>query len=210
MGNFVHHLSGGMVAGAVCGAAAYFKLQTPLADATAFGVIACVSSLLPDIDSPHSTPNDMGFGLASVVIPVFAAQSLGFTSPSKMILTALALYVVVKYGLRSLMSQFCVHRGIFHSIPIAIAWAALVYWGFRLSPVSIKNAAAASALFGFVVHLMIDEMFSFVNFEGVRISPKQSFGSAFKFTAPSLVSTTAAYIVAGLLVYACLRDMRLM
>jgi membrane-bound metal-dependent hydrolase YbcI (DUF457 family) len=209
VGNFVHHLSGGMVAGAVCSGVAYYGLRVPLADATAFGVIACVGSLLPDIDSPHSKPNDMAVGLASVVVPIFAIQGMGYLSPSRMILTALALYAVVKYGLRFVMNRFCVHRGIFHSIPAAVVWGALVYWGFRFSPALIKNAAASSALVGFVVHLVIDEMFSFVNFEGVRISPKQSFGTALKFTAPSLLSTTAAYIAAVLLLYACLRDMKL-
>ncbi len=198
-----------MVAGAVCGGVAYYSLRVPLADATAFGVIACVGSLLPDIDSPHSKPNDMAFGLASVVVPIFAIQGMGYLAPSTMILTALALYAIVKYALRFVMNRLCVHRGIVHSIPAAVVWGALVYWGFRFSPALIKNAAASSALVGFVVHLVIDEMFSFVNFEGVRISPKQSFGTALKFTAPSLLSTTAAYIAAGLLLYACLRDMKL-
>jgi membrane-bound metal-dependent hydrolase YbcI (DUF457 family) len=210
VGNFVHHLSGGMVAGALCGSAAYYSLHSSLADATAFGVISCVGSLLPDIDSPQSKPNEMGFGLASVIAPIFVIQGLGYLSPSKMILTAIATYVLVRYGLRLAMHQFCVHRGMFHSIPAAVIWGCLVYWAFRLSPASVKNAAAASALFGFVVHLFIDEMFSFVNFEGVRISPKQSFGTALKFASSSLLATTAAYVMAGLLMYACLRDMRLL
>jgi membrane-bound metal-dependent hydrolase YbcI (DUF457 family) len=209
VGNFVHHLSGGMVAGAFCGAVSYYNLRVPLADATAFGIIATVGSLLPDIDSPHSKPNDMAFGLASVVAPIFIIQGMGYLSPSKMILSALAMYGIVKYGLRFAMSRFAVHRGMFHSIPAAVIWGALVYWAFRLSPAAIKNAAAASALFGFVVHLFIDEMFSFVNFEGARISPKQSFGTAFKFASSSLLATTATYVVAALLMYACLRDMRL-
>lgn len=199
-----------MVAGAVCGAVAYYDLHTSLADATAFGVIACVGSLLPDIDSPHSKPNDMAFGLASVVTPIFVIQGMGYLSPSKMILTALTVYALVKYGLRSAMSQFSVHRGMFHSIPAAVIWGALVYWAFRLSPPLIKNAAASSALFGFVVHLFIDEMFSFVNFEGVRVTPKQSFGTALKFASSSLLATTASYVIAGMLMYACLRDMRLL
>lgn len=199
-----------MVAGAVSSAVAYYDLHTSLADATAFGVIACVGSLLPDIDSPHSKPNDMAFGLASVVIPIFVIQGMGYLSPSKMILTALGVYALVKYGLRFAMSHFAVHRGMFHSIPAAVIWGALVYWAFRLSPPLIKNAAASSALFGFVVHLFIDEMFSFVNFEGVRVTPKQSFGTALKFASSSLVATTATYVIAGLLMYACLRDMRLL
>jgi membrane-bound metal-dependent hydrolase YbcI (DUF457 family) len=209
VGNFVHHLSGGMIAGAFCGAASYYNLHTSLADATAFGIIATVGSLLPDVDSPHSKPNDMAFGLASVVAPIFIIQGMGYLSPSKMILSALAMYGVVKYGLRFMMSRFSVHRGMFHSIPAAIIWGATVYWAFRLSPPLIKNAAAASALLGFIVHLFIDEMFSFVNFEGVQVSPKKSFGTALKFASSSLLATTAAYVIAGLLMYACLRDMRL-
>jgi hypothetical protein len=210
VGNFVHHLSGGLVAGGFCSAVAYHNLHTPLADAAAFGVIAVVGSLLPDIDSPHSKPNDMAFGLASVIVPIFTVQSIGWLSPSKMILTALAVYALVRYGLRLAMRQFAVHRGMFHSIPAAIIWGTLVYEAFRLSPPLIKNAAASSALFGFVVHLLIDEMFSFVNFDGARVSPKQSFGTAFKFASSSLIATTATYVLATLLLYACLRDMRLL
>jgi membrane-bound metal-dependent hydrolase YbcI (DUF457 family) len=210
VGNFVHHLSGGMIAGGICAAVAHYDVRASFTDATAFGVIACVGSLLPDIDSPHSKPNEMAFGLASVIAPVFVIQGMGYLSPSKMILTAIATFVLVRYGLRFVLNRFCVHRGMFHSIPAALIWGALVYWAFRLSPASIKNAAASSALFGFVVHLFIDEMFSFVNFEGTRISPKQSFGTALKFASNSLLATTAAYVMAGLLMFACLRDMRLL
>jgi hypothetical protein len=211
MGNFVHHLSGGIVAGAVCGAVSYYNLHTPATDAAAFAIISCVGSLIPDIDSPNSTPNDMAFGLASVIAPIFVLQGIGITrlGASNVILTALFVYVVVKYAARSLMRQFSVHRGMFHSIPMAIIWGALVYQAFRLSPQLIKNAAAASALVGFVTHLIIDELFSFVNFEGTRISPKKSFGTAFKFYSSSLLATTATYVAMGLFLYACMRDMRL-
>lgn len=212
MGNFVHHLSGGMIAGAACGAVAYYNLHVPLTDATAFAIISCAGSLLPDIDSPNSRPNDMAFGLASVLAPVFVLQGIGLPrlTSSHVILTALAVYVIVKYGLRVLMRQFSVHRGMFHSIPAAIIWGALVYQAFRLSPQLIKNAAAASALVGFVTHLVIDEMFSFVNFDGTRIAPKKSFGTAFKFYSSSLLATTGTYIVMVVLLYACLRDMRIL
>ncbi|MCU0426809.1 MAG: metal-dependent hydrolase [Candidatus Kapabacteria bacterium] len=211
MGNFVHHLSGGIAIAAVSGATAYYQLHTPFTDAAACAIIACAGSLLPDIDSPNSRPNDMAFGLASVLAPVFVLQGLGFWrfSSSQIILIALGIYVLVKYGLRNLMQQFSVHRGMFHSIPAAIIWGALVYQAFRLSPQLIKNAAAASALVGFITHLVIDEMFSFVNFEGARISPKKSFGTALKFYSSSLLATTATYAVMFVMLYACLRDMRI-
>lgn len=209
MGNFVHHVSGGIVVGALCSTVSYLEFRVSSVDAVAFGIIAGVGSLLPDIDSPHSKPNDMAFGLASVIIPVIVAQSFNFTSPSKTLLTVILMYGLVRYGLRRLLREVCVHRGIIHSIPVAIIWSCFIYWGFHHSPMVIKNVSAASALLGFVTHLIIDEMFSFINFEGVRLSPKQSFGSALKFTAPSLISTTIALVMALVCLYFCARDMRL-
>ncbi|TAE29729.1 MAG: hypothetical protein EAZ92_05935 [Candidatus Kapaibacterium sp.] len=211
MGNFVHHLSGGIAAGALCGAVSYYNLHTPATDAAAFAIISCVGSLLPDIDSPNSKPNDLAFGLAGAITPIFVLQSIGLArlGASNVILTALVVYVAVKYLARWLMQQFSVHRGMFHSIPMAIIWGALVYHAFRLSPQLIKNAAAASALVGFMTHLIIDEMFSFIDFDGIRIAPKKSFGTALKFYSSSLLATTATYAVLGLMLYACMRDMRL-
>ena len=212
MGNFVHHLSGGIAIGAACGAVAYYQFHTPVTDAAAFAIIACVGSLLPDVDSPHSKPNDMAFGLASVLAPVFTLQSVGiwkFTS-SQIILIALFLYGFVRYGLRTLMRQFSVHRGMFHSIPAAIVWGALVYQAFRLSPQLIKNVAAASALLGFITHLVIDEMFSLVSFDGTQLAPKKSFGTALKFASSSLLATTTTYALMAVLLYACLRNMKVL
>jgi membrane-bound metal-dependent hydrolase YbcI (DUF457 family) len=193
------------------GAFAYYQLRAPFTDAAACGIIACVGSLLPDIDSPNSKPNDMAFGLASVLSPVFVLQGIGINklSSSEIILLALSVYVLVKYGARALMKEFSVHRGMFHSIPAAVIWGALVYQAFRLSPQLIKNAAAASALVGFITHLIIDEMFSFVNFDGARIAPKKSFGTALKFYSSSLLATTSAYAVMFLLLYICAHDMKI-
>jgi membrane-bound metal-dependent hydrolase YbcI (DUF457 family) len=212
MGNFVHHASGGIIAGAACCSLTYYQLHISATDAAACGIIAAAGSLLPDVDSPNSRPNDMAFSLASVLAPVFLLQGIGLQklSSSQVILIALGMYIFVKYGLRTLMHQFSVHRGMFHSIPAAIIWSALVFQAFRLSPGVVKNAAAASALVGFIVHLLIDEMFSFVNFDGMPMVPKKSFGTAFKFYSSSLLATSATYAMMGILLYACLRNMRLL
>ena len=208
MGNFVHHLSGGVVAGAACGAAAFQLFGQPAIDATAVGVLCCASSLLPDIDSPQSKPTELLFGMSGVLAPVFIVQGIGVQrlTPSEIILVALAGYTAVQYIARRLMQRMTVHRGVFHSIPMALVWGALVYLAFRHSPAMTQNVAAAAAVIGFIVHLAIDEMFSFVNFEGVRLSPKQSFGSAFKFFAGSPPANIAVYLLLIVLLYFCLAD----
>jgi membrane-bound metal-dependent hydrolase YbcI (DUF457 family) len=208
LGNFIHHISGGVVAGAACGAAAAHFFDQPPVDAVAIGVLCCASSLLPDIDSPQSKPTEMLFGMTSVLAPVFLVQGIGVQhlTPSEIILVALLGYTVVQYVLRRLMQRLTVHRGIFHSIPMALIWGAIVYLAFRHAVPSTQEIAAAAAILGFFVHLAIDEMFSFINFEGIRLSPKQSFGSAFKFFAPSLAANMFAYIVLFILLYFCLAD----
>ena len=206
MGNFIHHISGGVVAGGACSYGAYMLYRTNLEDALAAGIFCCVGSLLPDIDSEQSRPSDMMFGIASIVLPMMAIQSFGGMSPSRMLMIGLGGYVAVRYGVRRVMHKVVVHRGIFHSIPMALLWSALVYLAYRHSPGLIKNIVSASALVGFMVHLFIDEMFSFVNFEGMRIEPKQSLGTALKFVAPSSVATMLCYSCVGWLLWLCARD----
>ena len=74
-----------------------------------------------------------------------------------MILTALSVYVLVKLrDAEALCSNFpCTGNVPQHSGNNYLG--ALVYQTFRLSPQLIKNAAAASALVGFITHLVIDE-----------------------------------------------------
>ncbi len=212
MGNFIHHISGGIIAGGTCGYGAYAQFGLSIEDALAAGIFCCVGSLLPDIDSEQSKPNEMMFGIASIILPVMMIQSLGgvMMSPSRMLVIGLGGYAVVRYGLRTLMQKIVVHRGIFHSIPMAFLWAALVYLAYRHTPNTIQNVVASSALIGFVVHLIIDEMFSFVNFEGMRIEPKQSLGTALKFVAPSSISTMLCYSCLGWLLWLCAKNAKLL
>lgn len=204
----MHHISGGAVAGVACGAAAVHFFEQSLVDGAAIGVLCCASSLMPDIDSPQSKPTEMLFGMTSILIPAFAVQGIGVQhlTPSEVILVALAGYLVVQYGLRRLMHSLTVHRGIFHSIPMALIWGSVVYLAFRHALPVTQNVAAAASVIGFFVHLAIDEMFSFVNFEGIRLSPKQSFGSAFKFFAPSGIASFFAYLLLFVLLYCCIAD----
>jgi membrane-bound metal-dependent hydrolase YbcI (DUF457 family) len=212
VGNFIHHISGGVFVGAACGYSAYAHYGLQAEDALAAGVFCCVGSLLPDIDSEQSKPNEMMFGIASIILPMMAIQSFGglAMSPSRLLVIGLGVYAAVRYGAKMLMQKVVVHRGIFHSIPMAFLWAALVYLAYRHTPSMVKNVIASSALIGFIVHLMIDEMFSFVNFEGMRIEPKQSLGTALKFVAPSSVATMLCYCCVGWLLWLCVKDAKLL
>ena len=54
---------------------------------------------------------------------------------------------------------------------------------------------------GFLAHLVLDEVYSAVNFDGLSIGPKNSFGTALTLKSPSLIATISAYLVPGALVF---------
>ncbi len=204
MGNFVHHLTGGVVAGAAVGYAASVYANLPVADSAAIGLVCTVGSLLPDIDSQESRPNQLLFQTLSAVAPVVVVQRFSAQFRwSTLLLLGAAAYVIVGWGLRVVFAKLTAHRGIFHSIPMAIVAGAVT---FLLAPPLLpleRHWLAAAMTLGYAVHLVIDELFAFVNFEGVRLSPKESFGTALKFGAPSMMATIATYLVMGMLLYEC-------
>lgn len=206
MGNFQHHVGGGVCAAGVCGGVAWQIFQLPVADSLAAAILCGIGSILPDIDSPQSKPTQILFHITSILAPYAALQLVGFDqlTPSEALLVALATFFVVRYGLQKVLETLAVHRGIIHSIPFGALWGCLIYYLFRKAPAISQNWIAGSAFIGFMVHLFIDEMFSFANIDGLKLAPKASFGTAFKVIAPSFVATTATYIVLGIAIYYCL------
>ncbi|MDH4319451.1 MAG: hypothetical protein OEV64_13755, partial [Desulfobulbaceae bacterium] len=76
---------------------------------------------------------------------------------------------------------------------------------FRLPPVDVM-AIALSVGLGFLSHLILDELYSMVNFEGILIAPKNSLGSALKFSGQSRPATVTAYLAIAVLVYLNYRE----
>ncbi len=209
MGNFVHHLSGGAIAGAACGALAHLEYGLDPIDSLAAGVLCCVGSLLPDVDSGVSRPNELLFGITSVLLPILVLESIGMEHlrPSSILLIALGSYLCIRFLLRRLFEGLTHHRGIFHSIPMALIWGALVYLALHDAAAPVKNVLASASAIGYFVHLVIDELFSFVNIEGVRLAPKQSFGTAVKFvSSSSMLVNVLAYAALAYLLYVSLVD----
>jgi hypothetical protein len=62
-------------------------------------------------------------------------------------------------------------------------------------------ALSLSVGLGFLSHLVLDELYSAVNFDGVRLGPKKSFGTALTFGSPSILTTASAYALLCILVY---------
>lgn len=201
-------MAGSALAGCVCGTAAYYGLHTGLADAGACGLICGISGLIPDIDSPVSRPADIIANLAGALAPMFALQALDSSgySPSELLITAFIVYLAARFGLRAAIGRFTVHRGMIHSIPVAVIWGSIVFLAFRRASGLTQNIMAAGAAIGFVVHLLIDEMFSLVDISGGKFTPKASSGTALKFFGHAVFPNILTYVILAVLLYICAAD----
>lgn len=207
MGNFVHHITGGAAASTAVAYVVFRHYHFPFWDAAASGVLCLIASLLPDIDSQESRPNQILFQFLSALAPILLLQKYShFLQWSELFIAAIAVYIIVGWGARFAFARLTVHRGIFHSIPMAlIAGASAFLLYSNLEPL-LRHWIASSIVIGYSTHLIIDEVFSFVNFSGESIEPKASFGTALKFSGPSRLATFAVYSILVVLLFLCISN----
>lgn len=211
MGNFIHHLTGSIVAGVACGGGAFYLFHTSPVDSLACATLCGIGGLMPDVDSPMSKPTEYVVSIAGALAPVFVLQALSINtlSASQILLLSFGVYLSSRFFIKQIIKRFTVHRGIIHSIPAAIIWGGLVFLAFRHSPSLVQNIAASSALIGFLTHLLIDEMFSMVDIAGGKFTPKASSGTALKFFGSTLWVTVAIYICVAFILYLCAVDAKM-
>lgn len=182
MANFnTHFVVAASVSAVVSGTLLSMEVVAPEQAVIAF-ILGTLGGLLPDIDSDHSTSIDVGFNVISLLMTILAVFIKSSTySIVEMLVLAGVVFAGIRYGLIGIFRQTSKHRGMFHSIPVALIWGAsmaiimhlffglnaLVAWiyGFMIS-------------MGYLVHLTLDEVYS-VDLGNKRM--KKSFGSALKF-----------------------------
>ncbi|MBB3143413.1 metal-dependent hydrolase [Halomonas organivorans] len=137
--------------------------------------------ILPDIDADRSKAIRLIFNL--LAIPAVVAGALWLQrrlEPGPLLVACGGIYLSVRYLGGALFCRFTVHRGIWHSLLAAalcgLTVTALSHRLFALSDRLAWIYGAALAL-GFVIHLMLDELYS-VDLTGARL--KRSFGTALK------------------------------
>lgn len=201
MANFSTHLAVGAVSSGLAATvtlAAGLVSPDQLSTLTMAGVIG---SVLPDIDLERSTPSRMLFGALGILF-AFVTLFHYYTAYSvvELWLIWMGVYLFVRIGLWHLFHENAVHRGIFHSVLAGcffmVTTATLLTFLMGRDPL-IAWLAGTFVLFGYVVHLVLDEIYS-VDFDGVHI--KRSFGSALKLYQQD--SPRASLLMAGALLLA--------
>lgn len=165
-------------------------------------LLGTVGGLLPDIDSESSIPFRMAFNVLGVVAGflVILSEAQDY-SLAEMIILWTFCFAAVRFGICSVFCRFTEHRGLIHSIPAAAlsGLLAVLLFSYLGEPAEQAWMAGGFIVLGFLVHLLLDEIYS-VDLLGQRF--KRSFGSAFNLGAiGNPLGTLALYVVIVLLYF---------
>lgn len=204
MANFRTHASFGAAFGLVfAGALVALALFRDAGVLVSVFLIFLIGAILPDIDSDSGVPFHVTFGTLSLVSGIALCIELarhGLVWWENLAWsTGLAVFVWIAIGY--LFKRFTRHRGMAHSLPAALLFGLGVFsFASRFSFSDMQSfLLALAAFFGYLLHLILDEMNSVVDFEGKSFTPKKSLGSAIKLFSHSRAINISIYGAIGFL-----------
>ncbi len=193
MAGFKTHITVSSIIGAGYGGAAYFMYGVPWPTCALAGGLCSVSGMLPDIDSPSSTPKRESMAFAAAVVPMLMLHRFQHWGMSHelIVLAGAAVYLLVRFGLSAFLKRYTIHRGMFHSLPAAVVFGELAYLLASGDDEKLRIYKAAAVSIGYLSHLVLDEIYSVEWSHGLRL--KSSFGTALKLFGEGWVSNISAY-----------------
>jgi len=202
MANFKTHL---FVASGVSGVAAIACMKAgvaPAAETPMLLGLGAFGGLLPDIDSDHSVPIKISFNLLAFALAFLAMfVFVGRYTVLELAAVWLGVFVAVRYFVLEVFVSFTTHRGAIHSL-LAAAFFGLCAVSLSQHLFSKPDPVAwiygTFVGFGFVIHLLLDELFS-VDLLNRRV--KSSFGSALKIVSLKYWRATLLLLLATAGVY---------
>jgi len=204
MANFNTHFMVAASASAVLsGTLLSMEVLEPTQAVMAFA-LGTFGGLMPDIDSDRSKSIGVGFTVVSLLLTTLSVFVKSTTySLLEMLIMAGVVFGTVRFGLIDLFRKISKHRGMFHSIPVALIWgvstAILMHLFFGLNAL-VSWVYGIMVTWGYLVHLILDEIYS-VDLENRRV--KKSWGTALKLvkvkTTTDKVQTFLIYVALVLL-----------
>ncbi len=184
MADFRTHISVSTLTGIAYGGAGY-SAGIPLSTCLVAAGLCSISGMLPDLDSESSIPVREIMSLVAAVVPALMIprfEQFGLNT-EQMVLVAGAMYLAIRFGVSEVFKSHTVHRGMWHSIPAAVIAGLLAFLIVSGTEIRIRLFKSAAVVIGFLVHLVLDEMWSLDVRHG-RLRVKRSFGTALKFWKP--------------------------
>jgi hypothetical protein len=150
-------------------------------------LLATLGGLLPDLDSASGVELKGFTGILGVLTALAVWQKMGQVEPPPAfefhLWAVVCSFVIVRHGLRRVMTRLAVHRGISHSLPTCAVWGALSYLFYPTDNHALRVVMGIAVMIGFLSHLLLDEICS-VDLRGARVN--KAFGTAIKLWAPSI------------------------
>lgn len=181
MANFKTHLIVGTIVSSAGAFASFGQGLSDPGETQALFAVGVVASLLPDIDADDSKPFRAVFDLAGIVAGFLVA--FHFADRLKMLELVLiwgTVWLAMRFPARMLFARFTVHRGIWHTLLMALVLALAATIGSDLLlglPPTLAWLVGGFTLLGYLTHLLLDEIASVDLFDR-RV--KRSFGTALK------------------------------
>jgi hypothetical protein len=187
--------------------AEYEMYGAPLPSAILAGGLCGISGMLPDLDSGPGIPLRESVAFAAAVVPMHMVDrfaQLGWSNES-MVLAGAAVYLLIRFGLASLLRHFTVHRGMFHSLPAALVAGEIAFL-LASGDVGMRLFKSGAVVLGFMSHLVLDEIYS-VEWRLGRVRLKSSFGTAVKLWGhKAMLPNLITYSIVGVLTFAIVND----
>lgn len=126
MANFNTHFMVASIASAVVsGTLLSMEVLSPQEAVYAFG-LGTLGGLLPDVDSAHSKSIRVGFNVLSLLMTIMIIFVKSSTYSLIEMFTVVGLvFVGIRYAMLDIFRKISKHRGMFHSIPVALIWGLL-------------------------------------------------------------------------------------
>jgi membrane-bound metal-dependent hydrolase YbcI (DUF457 family) len=205
--DFKTHITASTIIGAVYGYWGSSTQGMPLESSLVAAGLCSVSGMLPDLDSDSGIPLRETTMFASAVVPMLALGRFRELqlSPESMVLAAGLIYITLRFVIAEFFKRYTVHRGMWHSIPAAASAGLLAYLIMPSNEEDIRIYKTLAVVLGFMVHLILDEIWS-IQFRGGRFRFKKSFGTALKFAGPKFWPNISVYAKLALLLYLAYND----
>lgn len=196
MANFNTHLTLAAATSGLIGTLGLKAGYVAVPDALMMTVAGTVGGILPDIDLKYSYPSKLLFSLLGTLTALLWMYSTQLpVSILELWFFGLAIYGIIRYPLWLAFHKLAVHRGAIHSVAAGIlaAFVTSIFCSGLLDKSPFISWLIAFSLFlGFVLHLILDEIYS-VDFMNVRI--KRSFGSALKLVDMKNIAGTCLILL---------------
>ena len=169
-------------------------------------VATVVGAFLPDLDSDTSAPLKILLVIFSVLGSAVAGWIVFNQEDSSWLrLGGISAFsgLFIYYGIGGIFKRLTHHRGIFHSIPAVLLSALLTLTLLNQIEldVNIKIIISLSVGFGYLCHLILDELNSAVNLGGIPFIPNKSIGTALKLYSKNWKISLGVYGITGWLLF---------